>query len=86
MSLSRFLSLPEAQSLCTKPAPSYTAVHLSVLYQEEPAAWSWEEPPTAVVTVQDKIRAYRDSRARVSESEPAPEPDFFSVSYRTSPR
>ena len=32
-----------------------------------------------MVTVEDKIRAYRDSRARVSESEPPPEPDFFSV-------
>ncbi|XP_043221464.1 receptor-binding cancer antigen expressed on SiSo cells-like [Amphibalanus amphitrite] len=51
-----------------------------VAQQEEDTAvtWSWEDQPTSVVTVQDKIRAYRDSRARVSESEPAPEPDFFS--------
>ncbi|XP_037080057.1 receptor-binding cancer antigen expressed on SiSo cells-like [Pollicipes pollicipes] len=47
--------------------------------QDDPGAgWSWEEP-SAVVTVQDKIRAYRETRSRVSESEQqAPEPDFFS--------
>lgn len=52
---------------------------IPVTQEDDPAAtWNWEEQPTAVVTVEDKIRAYRDSRTQVSESESAPEPDFFS--------
>jgi len=48
--------------------------------QEESAElWGWEEQPSAVVTVEDKIREYRQSRTRLSSDleQPQTEEDFF---------